>query len=86
MSEKLKSLIIPRFKSCLCCDLKSGNVFVCRMEFMFNILGIVFASFGGVGFFYAALNDVRFSDDEDGFIRTFFYEINFICEYFVKFW
>ncbi|CAG9810584.1 unnamed protein product [Chironomus riparius] len=78
MQEKLEFSKIPRFKSCLCCDLKSGNIFICRLEFLLTILGIVFVSFGGVGFFYAAINDVRFSDNEDGFIRTIFYEFNVI--------
>lgn len=79
-----KALKVPRFKSWLCCDLKSGNVLICQLELLLDILGVVFVFFGGVGFYYAAINDVRFSDNEDGFIRTIFYEINFICKYFVQ--
>jgi hypothetical protein len=67
-------------KSCWCCDLKDGNVFICRMEFMFNILGIAFGSLGGIAFYFVVLNDIRFSEDQDGFLRSFFYEYNCICE------
>jgi len=83
MSEKLKASKIPKFKSFFCCDLRSGNIFICKLELFFNILGLVFLSFGNVGLYYVMLNDVQISDIEDGFIRTIYHEFNLLCEYFV---